>query len=242
MAHALRRPPSGCAWPPIKRSAPSSRKTERPLATRTIAKGRMGTPSECWTFLTPCLAPAGGSRTIRRTIPPPAHPGQANSGACPAGIRGRVHVRIRSFHLRLGSAIPVARQDHASPDRHEPFEPFMSHFRFSLHPPIRGSLCGLIDGALARFPAMGTYLICLINGSILSCQEVATPSLLSHTLEHAFRKKFIEVTGSGISGGTREASLSAAWSAHQRFLVHYIPGPIRGWHQKSGVWGDPCPR
>ena len=88
MAHALRRPPAGCAWPPIKRSAPSTRKTERPLATRTIAKGRMGTLSECWTSLPPCLAPAGGSRTIRRTIPPPARPGQANSGACPAGRRG----------------------------------------------------------------------------------------------------------------------------------------------------------
>jgi hypothetical protein len=77
--------------------------------------------------LTPCLASAGGSRTIRRTIPPPARPGQAYSGAYPAGVRGRIHVRLRSFHLRLGSAIPVARQDHASPDRHEPFEPFMSH-------------------------------------------------------------------------------------------------------------------
>jgi len=31
---------------------------------------------------------SGGSRTIRRTIPPPARPGQANSGACPAGRQG----------------------------------------------------------------------------------------------------------------------------------------------------------
>ena len=91
MPHAAPRPPSGCSaqcLAPMDRTAPSTRKAERPLAARSVAKGRMRMPSDCWSSQTPCLASAGGSRTIRRTIAPPAGPGQGNSGHWPGRASG----------------------------------------------------------------------------------------------------------------------------------------------------------
>ena len=74
------RPPLCCrrsARPP-RIACPSPWKAERPLSAQPVAKGRMGMPSDCCSSQTPCLAPAGGARTIRRTTPPPAGCGQGN--------------------------------------------------------------------------------------------------------------------------------------------------------------------
>ncbi len=88
---------SGQCLPPRDRTAPSPRKAERPLAARSVAKGRMRMPSQCWSS----QPPAWLLREVRGQSDEPYRrllaPVKGISDAGPTGGRQRAAARFRQM-------------------------------------------------------------------------------------------------------------------------------------------------
>ncbi len=128
---------------PVDRTAHPSCKTKRPLALRSVAKGRVRMPSDCGSSPAPCLVRAGGAGTIGGTIAPTTGPGQGISKPWPAG------------RLGCGATPPSARRRPPAEGRSAPARP-RSRNRAAdgpRHPGAPGKLSG-IRPARARNSAL----------------------------------------------------------------------------------------